>query len=740
MLPAAPRAAAARRRRQQLPARSTAEPSWHRRARRARQRARAVVAVAQARDLLARHHGGGGSAAATHGLMGRGRWNRDDEGWQSRGSRSASRGGGRWGEASGRGGSRRDDRDDKASEIRKENERLRKEVEDQRRRLGQQPVPHPNAKEGPDRDGDWLCSACGFGTNRASRPACYRCAAPKGFSFVAGSKHAPGAANTAAVNGASYAAVVQAAAAPNDFSRLAAPTQFAAMPPPAAQGWSPQLAAPAVPFRVPGFAGNPPATTLPATTTTPTVQTTTNGTVLGSAGVKPLKGRLDALLEARSAVAANALCAEAVAAIDLQIAKAREELAHAQPLEVALRGTLGAVATARQALQRAEAKATKCEQQVTAAVAAYDAAAAEVQACRKQLTDAETTTARTAGNHVDLRQFFGDNPGAAWSAFRAAAEARCAPGAAGVDDKLRMRAAACFAEMHAICSLLPGQPPSPEHAPSATLSSASPTSTSATPASSSTTSPTTPPAATERRDAPGVAPIPNTISGQSSNADAAAIDLAAAALQVAPNSTAHVDPGAAAAAAINRQLQAQAQPPAGMQGGGGAVQALSSALLQPSSAAVPSQFEAVAAAAQEAAAVPVLPPAVDTSECVPPLAEAERQALQAKMDEAEREAQAQLAIQQAAEARALAQRGQSPAAGIASPAGLNEADRDMGDGGAGDVDARGACSPQPATQPATQPAADDSMGGGAADGVAGKRGCAVLDKARAITAKAKAKH
>ena len=43
------------------------EPAWHRRARRDRQRARGVLAVARARQLLADHHGGGGGGAMPHG-------------------------------------------------------------------------------------------------------------------------------------------------------------------------------------------------------------------------------------------------------------------------------------------------------------------------------------------------------------------------------------------------------------------------------------------------------------------------------------------------------------------------------------------------------------------------------------------------------------------------------------------------------------------------------------------------
>ncbi len=174
--------------------------------------------------------------------------------------------------------------------------------------------------------------------------------------------------------------------------------------------------------------------------------------------VKALKSRLVTLLEARTPLAANVGCAEALAAVDAQVARARADLAHAQPLEVALRGTLGAVTAARQALQRAEAKTTKLELQVVSAVSAYEVAAAELQTCRKSLADAEAATARTAGGHIDLRQFFGSDPGAAWATSRAACEQRCMPGAGGVSDAVRNRAAAAVAEMQAICALLPAQP------------------------------------------------------------------------------------------------------------------------------------------------------------------------------------------------------------------------------------------------------------------------------------------
>ncbi len=264
------------------PPRSTAEPSWHRRARRARQHARAVVAVTQARDLLSRHHGGGGPAASpSAGLMGRGRWGRDDDGWQSRRGRSASRGRGRWGDSSGRDGQKYNDRGGDAQEVK----RLRKELDDVKRRNGQQAVAHPHAKEGPPRDGDWICHGCGFGTNRATRQSCFRCTAAKGASFPPGSRHVAGVAlgvaggglaatGLAATPAPTHAAVLQSASPPSSASSAIVhgmPSGTAA-----AATWPPAMP-PAPTILVPGFTNTTTtpsaaaATTAPFTTTSPPV-------------------------------------------------------------------------------------------------------------------------------------------------------------------------------------------------------------------------------------------------------------------------------------------------------------------------------------------------------------------------------------------------------------------------------------------------------------------------------------
>ncbi len=695
----------------------TAEPSWHRRARRARQSARAVIAVTQARELLARHHGGGGPATAdSSGLMGRGRWSRDDAGWQSRRGRSASRGRGRWGETSGRVGQKRNERDGDAQQTQKEVDRLRKELEDVRRRNAQQPVAHPNAKEGPDRDGDWICEACTFSTNRAARSHCFRCAAPKGFSFPLGSRHAPpvlagGASFTAGTVAAppTYAAAVQSSTSPSHHPATGVPSG-------AASTWLPASSPPAPTFIVPGFASAAPSAAAAHAATVSPPQ--------GAAAVKPLKGKLDALLEARATLAANASCTEALAAIDAQIHRARVDLAHAQPLEVALRGTLGAVANARQAMQRAESKASKLEQQVVAAASAYEAAAAEAATCRKQLADAEAATARTAGGHVDLQHFLGADPGAAWATFRAACEARCLPGASGVDDGLRNRAAVAMAEMQAVCARLPGQPPVPVPSPTsgsvnglATFASAPPQ-----PAAPLPTPPAAPPPSAGTHAAPPY------------------------------------DAGAVAAAAITASLDQQKQQllrQHNSRGVDAGPPVPPSPLLNPSSELVPSQFEAVVAAVASAPPPHPVPtsPRTEPAEVIPPLPDPERAALQAQMGAAEKEAKSQEAIaaftahykaqqEHAAAAMALVQGGAAaappppppaPPAPPAAPEPAAGGEADPIDTGSGRDASAGGVSREPTAK------SDDAMGGGADDTIVGKRPIAAIQTARAIAAKAKAK-
>ncbi len=147
--------------------------------------------------------------------------------------------------------------------------------------------------------------------------------------------------------------------------------------------------------------------------------------------------------------------------IDAQINGVRTQLASAQPLEVALRGTLGPVAQARAALQRAEAKASKLEAHVVTAAAAHEGAMADVQSCQKQLAEAEATIAISAGGRFDPRLLIGAHPGAALTILSEAAAARCVVGSPGVDSALVARVQAAFSEVQAACRLLPADVPTP---------------------------------------------------------------------------------------------------------------------------------------------------------------------------------------------------------------------------------------------------------------------------------------
>ncbi len=164
-------------------------------------------------------------------------------------------------------------------------------------------------------------------------------------------------------------------------------------------------------------------------------------------------------MAAKAHIASDPLSGHVAAGLETQIQGVRNQLAAAQPLEVALRGTLGAVSTARQALSRAEQKATKLEAQVVAAVTAYEAAATEVHSCQKALADAEAATARTAGGRVDTKIRLGAHPGAALAVLSEAAAARCVVGAPGVDLNLAARVQAAFSEVQAVCRLLPADIP-----------------------------------------------------------------------------------------------------------------------------------------------------------------------------------------------------------------------------------------------------------------------------------------
>ncbi len=209
------------------------------------------------------------------------------------------------------------------------------------------------------------------------------------------------------------------------------------------------------------------------TGTTCTVQVP-NGTsavaapaLVGPEAVKALKGQLERLTAAKAATAMDPLLGHVTAGLEHQIQAVRNQLAAAQPLEVALRGTLSAVSAARQTLSKAEQKAAKLEAQVVAAVSAYDAAAAEVQAAQKALSEAEAATARTAGGRFDPKLLIGSHPGAALAVLSEAAAARCIVGSAGVDAVLAARVREAFEEVQRVCRLLPADVPPPKPAAAA---------------------------------------------------------------------------------------------------------------------------------------------------------------------------------------------------------------------------------------------------------------------------------
>ncbi len=710
------------------------EPAWHRRQRRKRGDARALLRVASASRLLALHHSSHPAEAAAAPPMGRGRWSGDDDGWFSRNSRgrSQSRGrGGRW-------GSNAEGRADKERDYRKENEKLRKELEDSRKRMERQSQTQsarPNAKEGASREGDWLCSICNFGTNRHQRQACYRCTAARGLSFPANAASAPQGQLGAQGHTAGPTTITHP---PSSSSGIAPITSsLSSSPPPSSttsismQGWIPQVGSGRTgAFLVPGFAGAPAP---PVSSTTPIASPAT-ATPLPAPCAKTLKAQLDALLQNRAAVAANPLCGAAVVSIDGQITKLREDLAQAQPLEVALRGTLGAVANARQALQRADSKLAKCEQQVVAAVAAFEAAALEAQLCRKQLADAEAATARTAGGHADLRQLVGTDPGAAWAAFRMAAEARCVPGT--VDPQVITRATAAFAEMQAICALLPAQPPAADGAAAATGGPAAATTSAAA------------------VSGPSAATLAG--GGGAVSEQAAAQPTGAMAFGGTPPAGAG-DAGAVAATAINAAIEQQKllqSVSSGSPGPSLEPNPLPPVVLQPSSPEVPSHFEVVAAAALHQAAAAAGSSAANSDQPLPnnvdSAGRAEGEAANAVSATAiDHQARENGSADQAAAAAALARqlREQTAAAAATATPTQDASKNELGppaSPGAAAVVGHASAGGNPAvggtirSGSAPQPS-DDDMGGGACNNVANKRSADAIAAGRAIAAKAKAK-
>ncbi len=691
--------------------------------------------------------------------MARGRWSRDSDGWETRRGRSRDRsssraGGGRWDRRQG-GNAGDEDAAHKLREARRENERLQRELK-QAKRDGQgqrsRPTFNANAKEGQPRDGDWECAICYFRTNRHAREACFRCGAPKASSFPAGSAHARPAATAAGsattTSPATWASRLVAAAIPpvlapggggcggggGGGATVAAspihlshhipgggvPVQTAAAQLPGASAALSSQTAPAGTGEGKQGAAAPPVGSSP---------TGGGGTQpAGPEAVKALKAKLDSLLESRAGLATNAFCGEALAVLDQSIVTTRAQLASIQPMEVALRGTLGAVTQAKQALQKAESKAAKLEAQVVSAITAFDAATAEVESCKRQLVEAEAATARAAGAHLDIYSVLAVDPGVAFAAFKAAAAARCAPGSAGVSPEVVARAEAAFREMQAVCALLPSQAPQASHSPQPAQQDVA-----GQPPSSATQLPS-PAAQHQSSSTPPTATTTTTTTITS---------------LLAPSSPSVPSQFEATVAAAHAAQAAATAMSEGVGGGsvGGIGQPVPSEAGSPPTSTLPTtdgEGRADDDGRREAVPpTPVPPEATALQEVVPQLQAEAALALQRQRAEAELEAarfQSQQASAAAAQARAQEQQLLSSATSTAAAAAAAAPVVQVGA-----VEAAGAAmgtvvpvrhddghgstvGPTPS---------DDTMGGAAPTSVVGKR--SLVDAARAVAAKAKAR-
>ncbi len=157
------------------------EPSWHRRARRQRQAARALIALDAARRRLAAHHGGGGRAQAAWAAMpprraGSAQGGGGDAEFSLRqGLRDLlarverQTGGDRAGER-GRNAARRDGAQAQA--------RGRRDASPSRGTRDARAGAGPAGERRPQ-EGDWTCKGCGFQPNFARRRTCFECRRPR---------------------------------------------------------------------------------------------------------------------------------------------------------------------------------------------------------------------------------------------------------------------------------------------------------------------------------------------------------------------------------------------------------------------------------------------------------------------------------------------------------------------------------------------------------------------------------
>ncbi len=342
---------------------------------------------------------------------------RGDDGWRTV-RRHGGGGGGRNG-----GGRKRDDDGGgyggggAAFNLRQECDRLRAQVAkadrqaEWARRLATDKTPHPGAREN-HREGDWMCIACAFKSNRHERAYCYRCAEPRHLSH-AGSR--PGAPPTPALASAQLGVGSGAAA-------TAGP---------------------------PGGAPEP----------------------VPQEDAKAIRARIEGLTNAKTSLAAVAGCQAQVAALDAEIDAARRALAALLPVEVAVKSTIAPAAQARVAVQRGEAKVAKLEGQITALFETYEAAVAELAEQKEKLAQAEAATARAATSalpRADVTALLASDPAAVWAALMSFVRERMP----GLPQQVAAHMEASTKAFEQACSLLPAAAPSPAPAPAAAASAA----------------------------------------------------------------------------------------------------------------------------------------------------------------------------------------------------------------------------------------------------------------------------
>ncbi len=143
---------------------------------------------------------------------------------------------------------------------------------------------------------------------------------------------------------------------------------------------------------------------------------------------KAIRARIQSLEAARVALASCTGCIAECERLDHDIAAAKASLSAYLPVEVAVKGTLGTAIIARAAVTKAEGRVAKLETQIAALVELYDAASAELESSRAKLADAEAATAKAASVALPPEHYWSavsSDPGPFWSAFKAVISQRC---------------------------------------------------------------------------------------------------------------------------------------------------------------------------------------------------------------------------------------------------------------------------------------------------------------------------